>query len=190
MVQKSVSTGMSIIGASILWTIFLPLYPDIVLEMFDNMIGTTLLVLVALTSLAFGSMPGVVTIIAVALTFAERNRRKINKKIIEGVPAYVEPMPVRITDVFVSEDRRPKPTHELVPNEVHPEFTEPNTEEVYFSPKEDATNDFHPVGTSVDEKNPIPVISSNQDVAERFYLQKNLGATVLQGDLESTTNLK
>ena len=163
---KSLSTDTIVIGTAIAWSVFLPFYPDTLFDLLDGIVGVFLLLFVALLALPCGVVPGVLTFVAVALTFVERNRRKINKKIID------------IPQATYQQQMAPSPP--MSDEEVHPAYEYPQEEEVPFYPEENATDNFEPVGTSIDEKQPIRTLTPDNDQTERLYVQQNLGDTELK----------
>lgn len=164
---KSLSTDTILIGAAIAWSLALPFFPTTLFELLDSLVGAFLLLFVVLLALPYGPVPGVLVFVAVALTFAERNRRKIQRKILSAeVPDLKQQL---------------APAPPMSPDEVHPVFDYPEYNEDQFQPEENATNDFHPVGSSINDKMPIATIDSNSNTASKFYQNEHLGATTLQG---------
>jgi hypothetical protein len=163
---KDLSTDTVIIGIAIAWSLFLPFYPDTLFVLLDGIIGVFLLLLVALLALPCGPVPGVLTFVAVGLTFVERNRRKINKKLID------------VPSVTYKQQMAPSPP--MSDEEIHPAYEYPQEEEVPFYPEEDATDTFEPVGSSINEKQPIRTLTPNNDDTERLYIQQDLGDTELK----------
>lgn len=164
--SKSVSTDTILIGIAVVWSLCLPFYPDTLFMLLDSMIGVFLLLFVALLALPYGAVPGVVVLIAVALTFVERNRRKIQSKIIN------------IPSVTYQQQMAPSPPMSL--DEIHPAYESPEHDEVPFYPESDASDRFDTVGSSIDEKQPIRTLTPNNDQTERLYVSQNLGDTQLR----------
>jgi hypothetical protein len=130
-----------IIVAALLWSLGLPYFPDAALKLLDTLLGAFALLLVAVLSLSYGPVPGVLTLCAVALTFVERNRRKIQSYILN------EP----------TLSQQLAPASPLSGDEVHPPFDAPTPEDIPFVPEKDATDEFEDVGfTSIDEKSVNP----------------------------------
>ncbi len=164
---KGLSTDTIVIAIAIAWSLFLPFYPDTLFTLLDGVVGVFLLLFVVLLALPCGTVPGVLTLVAVALTFVERNRRKINKKIID-VPA-------------VTYQQQMAPSPPMSEEEIHPAYDYPEQEEVPFYPEaDDGSNAFSPVGTSIDDKQPIRTLTPDNDKTERLYVQQNLGDTELK----------
>lgn len=165
MATMKATPDMILIGLAIAWSLFLPSYPDTLFVLLDSLIGVFLLLLVVLLVLPQGVIPGVLVMFAVALTFVERNRRKINHKIV-------------MTD-YPTLKQQLAPSPPMSPLEVHPAYEYAEHDETTFYPEEQQNDSFEPVAPSIDEKAPIPVISSNMDKAEKFYIQQHLGKTDL-----------
>ena len=131
--------------AAILWSLGIPYFPDLAIQYLDTLLGAFFLLLVALLSLSYGPVPGVLTLCAVALTFVERNRRKIKTHILDAQPSLDEQLasaPPQSAD------------------EIHPSFDMPSEEDIPFVPKEDANNEFEGIGSSsIDEKQVISTIN-------------------------------
>ncbi len=163
---KGVSTDTILIGIAIVWSLFLPFYPDTLFVLLDGVVGVFLLLLVALLALPFGTVPGVLVFVAVALTFVERNRRKINKKII-AVPT-------------VDYKQQLAPSPPMSDEEVHPAYEYPQEEEVPFYPEENASDSFEPVGSSIDDKQVIRTVTPDNDKTEQLYVREHLGDTELK----------
>lgn len=133
-----------IIVAALLWSLGIPYFPDAAIQLLDTLLGAFVLLLVAVLSLSYGPVPGVLTLCAVALTFVERNRRKIKTHILDAQPTL---------------DQQLASAPPQSPDETHPPFDAPTEEDVPFVPKEDATDDFEGVGfNSIDEKQIIPTV--------------------------------
>lgn len=167
MAQLTFSPDMIIIGLAVLWSLFLPSYPDTLFALLDGLVGVFLLLLIVVVVLPQGVVPGVLVMVAVALTFVERNRRKINRKIvmIDSAPRLEQQLAAAAP---------------MSPLEVHPVYEQAEHDETSFYPQQnDGSDTFEPVDTSINEKAPIPVISSNTDKAERFFISQHLGKTDL-----------
>ncbi len=153
-------------GIAIGWSLLLPFYPDTLFVLLDGIVGVFLLLFVVLLALPFGTVPGVLVFVAVALTFVERNRRKINTKIVD-VPT-------------VNYKQQLAPSPPMSPEEIHPSYEYPQEEEVPFYPEENASDSFQPVGSSIDDKQPIQTLTPYNDRTERLYISQNLGDTELK----------
>jgi len=159
---------MIVSGGAILWSVCLPLFPDTIFTLLDNVVGVLVLLLVALMALPQGVVPGVLTLIAVALTFVERNRRKIATKLLsDGKPTLAKQL---------------EPAPPMSDNEVHPEWETSQEDETKFFPEEEQTDSFEPVASSINEKSAIPTINTNTgtDSATRFFVSQHLAKTELE----------
>jgi hypothetical protein len=163
---KAFSTDTVLIGIAVLWSLFLPLYPDTLFALLDGIIGVFLLLLIALLALPYGTIPGILVLVAVALTFVERNRRKIQRKIID------------VSAVTYQEQMAPSPPMSM--EEVHPAYETPEQDEIPFYPEENANDSFEPVPGSMEEKQPIKTLTPNNDQTERLYVSQHLGDTELK----------
>jgi hypothetical protein len=134
-----------IIVAALLWSLGLPYFPDAAIQILDTLFGAFILLLVSVLTLSYGPVPGVLTLCAVALTFVERNRRKIKTYILNEQPSL---------------DQQLAPAPPQSADETHPQFDTPTEEDIPFVPKEDATDEFEDVGfSSIDEKHVIPTVN-------------------------------
>jgi hypothetical protein len=164
---KGLSTDTVLMGIAVAWSLFLPFYPDTLFVLLDGMVGVFLLLLAVLLALPCGAVTGVVVLVAVALTFVERNRRKIQRKIID-VPA-------------VTYQQQLAPSPPMSDEEIHPSYDSPPEEEVPFYPEESAGSDsFEPIGSSIDDKQPIKTLTPDNDRTERLYVSQGLGDTELK----------
>ena len=165
---KTLPTDTIVIGIAVVWALLLPYFPDTLFMLLDSLVGVFFLLLVVLFALPHGAVPGILVVVAVALTFVERNRRKIQRKIIEAP--------------ILTQQLAPAPL--MSPYEVHPAFEQADMSsedaETPFMPEENASDNFQTVGVSIDEKNAIPTISSNTDSAERFFIRNSLAKTELE----------
>jgi len=156
-------------GVAIAWSVGLPFFPDTLFELLDNILGVFVLLLAALMALPQGVVPGVLTLLAVALTFVERNRRKVASKL--------------LTDGQPTLQKQLEPSPPMSDMEVHPEFENPHEDETNFYPEQnqDQTDAFEPVASSINEKSAIPTINTNTgtDSATRFFVSQHLAKTEL-----------
>lgn len=160
------TTEHFIIVAATIWSVLLPYFPSSVFGLLDSLVGVFFLLLAALLALPYGIVPGVLTLVAVGLTFVERNRRKIQHKILDS------------SQFEYSKQLEPAPPMNI--DEIHPDFDVPHQEEEVFIPTEDATDRFDRVGESIDEKEVIPTISSNTNTAARVFINSHLAKTDLE----------
>lgn len=158
---------MIVSGLAIGWSIGLPFLPDTFFSLIDNVVGILVLLILALLVLPYGPVPGVLTLVAVALTFVERNRRKVATKLLEdGKPTLQKQL---------------APAPPMSDMEVHPQWEMSNEDETNFYPQEDQTDTFEPVASSINEKTVIPTIGTNTgtDSATKFFVNQHLAKTDL-----------
>ena len=159
---------MMVSGLAVLWSVTVPYLPDNFFNILDNMVGVLLLLIVALIALPYGPVAGVLTLIAVALTFVERNRRKVATKLLnEGVPTL---------------EKQLESAPPMNDQEIHPQWDSTPEDETKFFPEEVQTDAFEPVASSINEKTAIPTINTNtgSDSATRFFLNQHLAKTDLE----------
>jgi len=161
----NLSTDTILIAMAALWSLLLPFYPDTLFTMLDGIVGVFIMLSIVLLSLPYGTIPGVLVLVAVALTFVERNRRKISSKLM-------------VPEVTYEQQMAPSPP--MSPDEVHPSYESPQEEELSFYPEENASDSFEPVGRSIDEKHPIKTLTPYNDETERLYVDQHLGDTELR----------
>jgi hypothetical protein len=173
MSSTALSTESIISIGAVTWAVALPFLPNQVHQLLRHPVAAFVLLAVALVALPYGPIPGVLVLLAVLLTFVERNRITIKNSLLEKAgggeaPTYQEQL---------------QPSLPMDPNEVHPLPTLPSLEEHPFMPNDEmGDNAFEPVAASQDEKNVIQTISSTPDVAGKFFLNQGLASTKLAGD--------
>lgn len=143
-------------GVAITWSLLLPFLPTALFALVNNIVGALVLLSVALLSVRYGPIPGVLTVVAVALTFVERNRRRINS--IQSEPTLKEQL---------------APAPPMSTNEVHPAFDEPMEDSSSFVPKDDVEH------FSANEKMGVETISSNTGEAGHHFQSRGFGKTDL-----------
>ena len=172
MSSTALSTESIISIGAVTWAVALPFLPSQVHETLRHPIVAFVLLAIVLAALPYGPIPGVLVLLAVLLTFVERNRITIKNALLAKA-AGEEPTYQKQLQASLPMD----------PNEVHPLPTLPATEELDYMPNDEmGSNEFEPVAVSQDEKNVIPTISSTPEVAERHFLNQGFGATKLAGD--------
>jgi hypothetical protein len=68
----------------------------------------------------------------------------------------------------------------MSPDEIHPPFEQAPEEDTQFYPEENSSDDFEPVGASIDEKYPNATVTPHNDSTERLYVDQHLGDTELK----------
>jgi hypothetical protein len=158
---------MIISGVALLWSVALPFLPTHFFSLIDNVVGVLILLILALVVLPYGAIPGVLTLVAVGLTFVERNRRKIETKILKQDQPSLE--------------KQLESAPPMSDQEIHPQWEDPHENEVKFFPDGDQSDAFEPVASSINEKTAIPTINTNTgtDAATKFFVSQHLAKTDL-----------
>lgn len=172
MSSTALSTESIISIGAVVWAVALPFLPSQVHQALRHPVATFVLLALVLGALRFGPIPGVLVLLAVLLTFVERNRVTIKNSLLE-----------KAAGKEVTYQEQLQASLPMDPNEVHPLPTLPATESIDFMPNDElGSNEFEPVAQSQDEKRVIPTISSTPEVAERHFVNQGFGATKLAGD--------
>ena len=158
---------MIVSGFALVWAVTLPFLPDTMFGLLDSILGVLILLLAVLFALPQGTVPGVLTLLAVALTFVERNRRKVASKL--------------LTDGQPTLQMQLAPSPPMSEAEIHPQFEVSQEDETKFFPEENQSDSFEPVASSINEKSAIPTINTNTgtDSATRFFVSQHLAKTDL-----------
>ena len=159
---------MIVSGLALVWAVSLPFLPDTMFGLLDSIIGVLVLLLAVLLALPQGTVPGVLVLLAVALTFVERNRRKVATKLLPEIQPTLQ--------------QQLAPSPPMSEAEIHPEWETSQEEETKFFPEEQQTDSFEPVASSINEKSAIPTINTNTgtDSATRFFVSQHLAKTDLE----------
>ena len=158
---------MIVSGVAIAWSVGVPFFPDSLFQLLDGVLGVFILLAVALIAIPYGPLAGVLTLVAVALTFVERNRRKVETKLMKEETPTLE--------------KQLEPAPPMSNDEVHPEWETNEVDETGFYPEEEQSNSFEPVDSSINEKSAIPTIGTNTgiDSATKFFINQHLAKTDL-----------
>ena len=123
----------------------------------DSYPGVILLLAAVIIAARYDLILALAVLLAAGSLFLENRKRvlmslrseKINdsEKIFDGAPVSA------IT----------KGSDDLIEGEVHPEHEEPDVDSYKFEPSKDATDEFNPVGESINEKVPLETASSNSN---------------------------
>jgi len=169
--MDNLSLEYILIGINLLVFVVSPFLPNIVYTHFvESYVGAIILLLIAFYSITQGYLVAVSTFSAIGALYAESHARKA-KNVSSNNKA-------TNTSTLIEEQLAPAP--KLVPNEIHPDIEPPLEEKVTFIPKEDdSTNDFKPVGESINAKTDLPTTSFSKD-AEGVYLKDNLAESSLR----------
>lgn len=172
MSSTALSTESIISIGAVVWAVALPFLPSQVHQALRHPVAAFVLLAIVLGALRFGPIPGVLVLLAVLLTFVERNRMTIKNSLLE-----------KAAGKEVTYQEQLQASLPMDPNEVHPLPTLPATDSMDFMPNDEmGSNEFEAVAQSQDEKNVIPTISSTPEVAERYFLKQGLASTTLAGD--------
>lgn len=169
--STALSTESIISIAAVIWAVALPFLPSVLLKQLRQPLAAFVLLAIVLLALPYGPIPGVLTLVAVLLTFVERNRFTIQNALLN-----------KATGEEAKYDEQLAAAPPMSPDEIHPAPVLPDVESVDFQPNEESgSNAFEPIGDSQDEKNVIQTISSTPEVAAKYFLNQGLGATDLRG---------
>lgn len=154
-------------GTAVLWSIGVPYLPDTFFALLDNVVGVLILLILAILALPLGPVPGVLVVVAVALTFVERNRRKVSNKLMKETGPTLE--------------QQLESAPPMSDQEIHPQWETSPEDETKFFPEETQTDAFEPVASSINEKSAIPTIGTNTgtNAATRFFVSQHLAKTEL-----------
>ena len=129
----------------------------------ETYVGAISLLVIALYSISHGYLVAVSSFTAIASLYSESHARKAR-----SVKAFEK---AGQKNEFVTQL---SPAEPILPNEEHPEIHEAENEKFDFLPKnEDETNEFKPVDSSINEKEPLPTVSLSKDAAN-LYIKDNL----------------
>jgi hypothetical protein len=164
------SIKYTIIGINLFIFVIAPFLPNIVYTHFvETYAGITLLLLASLYSVTFGYLATVSVFIGIASLYSESHARKAR-----NVKGFAK---ASNTNEF---ENQIQPAPELVPNEVHPEIEQPDSEVIKSVPDNDESdNMFKSIDDSINEKTNLPTISNAKD-AESTYLKDNLAESELK----------
>lgn len=135
--MAKLTTGAKVMIAEVVLLFMIPLLPESILLLTDNLLVRILLVLALLGSSFFGPYVLLVTFIVVLALFGLRNHLKVNKIIIPQEIQQLAPVEQPEAQVAIEQ----------------PSYEEPTQDMYEFAPQEDTgSNEFSPVGESIDEK--------------------------------------
>jgi hypothetical protein len=125
--------------------------------------GVILLLGAVLVAARYDLILSLAVLLAAGALFLE-NRKRVLVTLIPAKPPAVSSQPGAPIAVLSTN------ADDLVEGEAHPEHETPETESYKFEPTEDATNEFAPVGASIDMKQPLATASgsSNNGLAEHL----------------------
>lgn len=137
----------TVLGSELVLLILIPFMPDSLLSLTDSYVIRALLLLLILASASLGPFVLLMTFIVVMAVFIRRNQRKVhwlqNSNILTPteVPYPVDELPPPVATVAFE----------------HPPFEQPRETTWDWSPDEETgTNEFVPVGETIDQKVVLP----------------------------------
>jgi len=173
--MDKISLEYILIGINLLVFIVAPFLPNIIYTHFvESYIGAIILLLITFYSITHGYLVAVSTFSAIGALYAESHARKAKNVASKSTNKNnTLDEQTQLGDELLHSDQI-TPASKLVSNEIHPDIESPPEEKVTFVPKEeDSTNNFKPVGESINTKTDLPTTSFSKD-AEEIYLKDNL----------------
>lgn len=155
-----------VLGVSGLLFIAAPYIPNTVLNVTVNTsIGILLMLLAPLYFIRSNPISAIAVLLAVGALFLE-NRKRIITTIKTSINTEISQSGAKYAPVQDVAAGAP----DLVDGEVHPEHESPFEEEHSFQPEKDASNEFEPVGESINEKGVLATVPTNSSrvMAEHF----------------------
>jgi hypothetical protein len=153
---------------SVLVFVFSKYIPTAVLKLLTGNYFSVVLVLAAvLLSACYDMLLTLAVLLAVGSLFLESRKRTL----MNLVPLKGEKLETTLDGAPVSAIT--KGADDLIEGEVHPEHEEPDVDSYRFEPTKDASDEFSPVGESIDNKQPLETASanSNRELAEHLTRQ-------------------
>jgi hypothetical protein len=147
--------------------IITPMLPSGVLLSFDNILVRITAILMCLYLISIGSTAGLFGVMAIAALYLERNRRKITvaktKLDLMDVNS-----PAQMTVEEAGEPQKVVPVRR---------FAEPSEDEMPYIPSETCgSDDYYPIGESINEKEILPTIDpNNARRAANLYEESGFG---------------
>ena len=149
-------TDITLIALGILLFLAAPSLPSSLFKsIFVNYIGAAVLLLVLLISTSYSRVGSVFLLLAVVGVYVEY-RRRVLKDVAE-----------------VSYEKQMEPAKPIVPTEIHPQFEAPSEDLVGYKPSGNATDEFEPVGPSINQKAELST-SRLPEQAEKFLIDSGL----------------
>ena len=163
-IRMKITAEHMIIGVNLLVFVLAPFLPNVVYNYFiDTYVGIVILMLLALFQSSYGYLALLSSFIGIASLYSESHARRVKVIKRDGV--------INKEGDYV---KQLEPAAPLLEAEVHPDIPEPENESISFLPKkDDESNDFHPVDTSINTKTPLNTTSLPID-AEKVFVSKNL----------------
>lgn len=149
-------TDITLILVAIVLFLSAPSLPSSLFKsIFVNTIGAALLLLALLISTSYSRVGSVFLLLAIVGIYVEY-RRRVLKDVVE-----------------VSYEKQMEPAPPIVPTEIHPPFETPSDDLVGYKPSGNATDEFEPVGPSINQKAELST-SRLPEQAEKFLIDSGL----------------
>jgi hypothetical protein len=154
-------TDTAVIGVSLLIFLATPFLPTTLYKMaFTNMFVPFFVMLLVLVLVGQSPLGSVAALLAVMSLFIEYRHRVLSTSL---------PLPKEAAQY---EDQL-APAPPIMPDEIHPAPREPAGTRVIYKPTSDATNEFEPVGSSVNSKSALPGVRLPKDT-NQFLIEHGL----------------
>lgn len=118
-------------------------------------VGSFVLLVALLVSMSYSRVGSIFLLLAIVGVFVEY-RRRVLKDVVE-----------------VSYEKQLAPAEPIVPTEIHPPFDTPSEDLVGYKPSGNATDEFEPVGPSINQKAELST-SRLPEQAEKFLIDSGL----------------
>lgn len=149
---------LAVFAAALLVFVFSKYIPNAVLKLtVGNYVGVVILIGAVLLTAYYDIILALAVFLGAGSLFLENRKRvlmtlvplstDILEKTLDGAPV------AAIT----------KGADDLIEGEAHPEHEEPDVESFKFEPSKDASDEFSPVGESIDNKHPLETASANSN---------------------------
>lgn len=149
-------TDITLIILSIALFLLTPTLPSSLFNsIFVSSLGAAALLLALLISTSYSRVGSVFLLLAVVGIYVEY-RRRVLKDVAE-----------------VSYEKQMEPAQPIVPTEIHPPFEAPSEDLVGYKPTGNATDEFEPVGPSINQKGELST-SRLPEQAEKFLIDSGL----------------
>lgn len=149
-------TDITLIAFAIVLFLVAPSLPSSLFKsIFINYIGAALLLLALLISTSYSRVGSVFLLLAIVGVYVEY-RRRVLKDVAE-----------------VTYEKQMEPAPPIVPTEIHPQFEYPSEDLVGYKPSGNATDEFEPVGPSINQKVALAT-SRLPEQAEKFLIDSGL----------------
>jgi hypothetical protein len=159
---------LGVFALSVLVFVFSKYIPTAVLKLITtNYVGVVVVLAAVLLSACYDMILTLAILLAVGSLFLESRKRVL----MNLVPLKSDKLDNTLDGAPVSAIT--KGADDLIEGEVHPEHEEPDVESYKFEPTKDASDEFSPVGESIDNKHPLETASanSNRELAEHLTRQ-------------------